>query len=83
MDVNLKGPFFFIREIIQTNLKKKRKCNIINISSIASKFSTRESPTYHFSKAGITIMTKLFANEYGKKGIIINSISPAFILQQR
>ena len=83
MNVNLVGSFFFIRELINENIKKKLNCNIINISSIASKFTTRESPSYHISKAGINVMTKLFANEYGKKGIIINTVSPAFILQKR
>ncbi len=83
MNVNLAGSFFFIRELISENINKKSKCNIINISSIASKFTTRESPSYHISKAGIGIMTKLFASEYGKKGIIINAVSPAFILQKR
>jgi len=83
MNVNLVGSFFFIRDLINENIKKKLNCNIINISSIASKFTTRESPSYHISKAGINVMTKLFANEYGKKGIIINSVSPAFILQKR
>ena len=83
MNVNLSGSFFFIKEIINENIKKKTNCKIINISSIASKFTTRESPSYHISKAGIVLMTKLFASEFGKKGIIINSISPAFILQKR
>lgn len=83
MNVNLKGPFFFLRELIKTNIKKKKPCNIINISSIASQFTTRESPTYHFSKAGVVMMTKIFTNEFGKNGIRVNSISPAFLLQKR
>ena len=82
LNVNLRGTFFFLREIANI-MKRQSFGNIVNISSVAGKFTTRESVPYHISKNGITILSKLFAKNYGKYGVKINSISPSFILQKR
>lgn len=81
-NVNLRGTFFFLRDIANI-MKKQRRGSIINISSVAGKFTTRESVPYHLSKIGLTVLSKLLAKNYGKFGVRINSISPSFILQER
>lgn len=79
--VNLTSIFFILREIINKNILKNKNCNIINISSISSKLVSNESPSYQISKSAMNQMTKIFAANFGKKGIFINSILPGCIIK--
>lgn len=80
--VNLTSIFFILREIIKNNISQNKSCNIVNISSISSKFVSNEPPSYQISKSALNQMTKIFAASYGKKGIFINSILPGCIIKE-
>lgn len=82
MSVNLKSTFFLSQEVSKIMIGSKFG-RIINISSVAAKFVTNESASYHASKAGIVSITKLFAKNLGKYNINVNTIMPGFILQDR
>ena len=82
MSVNLKSTFFLSQEVAKIMINNKFG-RIINISSVAAKFVTTESASYHASKAGIVSLTKLFAKKLGKYNINVNTIMPGFILQER
>jgi len=82
MSVNLKSTFFLSQEVAKIMINNKFG-RIINISSVAAKFVTNESASYHASKAGIVSLTKLFAKKLGKYNINVNTIMPGFILQER
>ncbi|MHA1683664.1 MAG: 3-ketoacyl-ACP reductase [Promethearchaeota archaeon] len=85
MTVNLEGPFFLTREIskLMLELLESRQiveyapC-IINISSISSYTSTISRGEYCISKAGISMMTALFADRLGGK-IPVHEIRPGII----
>ena len=82
MSVNLKSTFFLSQEVAKIMINNKFG-RIINISSVAAKFVTTESASYHASKAGVVSLTKLFAKKLGKYNINVNTIMPGFILQER
>jgi NAD(P)-dependent dehydrogenase (short-subunit alcohol dehydrogenase family) len=52
---------------------------IVNISSNASLRGQPYNTAYAAAKAGVNILTKSSASEYGKKGIRINAVSPGII----
>ena len=58
---------------------KNKKGKIINITSIVAHTGNVGQANYSASKAGIIGFTKSLANEYAKKNININCISPGFI----
>ncbi len=63
MDVNLKGAFNCMKEVVGT-MKKQRYGKIVNISSIAGKIGDLASaPCYGASKAGMTCLAKSLARE--------------------
>ncbi|MBD3227606.1 MAG: 3-ketoacyl-ACP reductase [Candidatus Lokiarchaeota archaeon] len=86
MDINLKGPFFLtqsLAKIMKNTLNSKKLLNykpmIINISSISAYTSSPYRSQYCLSKAGIAMMTKLYADRLAEYGINVYEIRPGII----
>ena len=84
MDINAKGTFFLTqavaKEMIKTaDFKKEFSGAIVNIASISSYTSSVNRGEYCISKAGISMMTKLFADRLAQYGITVNEIRPGII----
>ncbi len=84
MSVNLKGAFFltqqtarYMIELVQNKLVVKPK--IINISSISAYVSSTARPEYCLSKAGVSMMTVLYADRLAEYGINVYEIRPGII----
>lgn len=76
-DVNLKAPFF-LSKIFYKNLKKNNGC-IINIVDIYSDNPLEDFSIYSMAKAGLKMLTKSLAIEFGPD-IRVNGISPGSII---
>lgn len=79
MDINLKGAFFCAHAVGQVMIKQKRG-KIINILSNCSFVAEAGIGIYCASKGGLLMLTRCLATEWGKYGIHVNGIGPAFIL---
>ncbi|HUV03646.1 MAG TPA: 3-ketoacyl-ACP reductase [Armatimonadota bacterium] len=84
MTINLKGPFFltqmlarYMIELVQSGKVERPK--IINISSISAYASSTSRGEYCISKAGVSMMTKLFADRLAEYGINVYEIRPGII----
>ena len=64
--------------IVNQNFVNRKKCIIINFSSISSHGNPGQS-AYSSAKAAINSLTKTMAKELGPLGFRTNSISPGFI----
>ncbi len=73
---NLHGPFYVIRQFLQTMLAS-RFGRIINVSSIQHSGAAGQA-NYAASKAGLHGLTLSLAKEYGRKGITSNVVVPGF-----
>ncbi len=78
IDINLNGVFYCMRYEIPQMLKQGGG-SIINMSSILGSVGFANSPAYVAAKHGLIGLTKNAALEYGKLGIRVNSVGPAFI----
>lgn len=79
MNINLKS-LFFITQVVGKNMIEKRRGKIINISSQAGLVGIEDHSAYCASKAGIILLTKVLAIEWGKYGINVNAVAPTVIL---
>jgi NAD(P)-dependent dehydrogenase (short-subunit alcohol dehydrogenase family) len=78
LHTNLKAVFSLSREVVKTMLPLG-KGNIINISSMASRYGIPKVIAYTASKSAIEGMTKAMAVELSPMGILVNCIAPGFI----
>lgn len=79
MKVNLRGPFLLSKEVGNI-MKKQRYGRIINIASIFGVVTREKRSVYTASKAGLIGLTKATANDLAPYNILVNSVSPGFIL---
>jgi len=84
LDTNLKGTFFFTQQVANRMLKRKGEdpsyspC-IITITSISSEVASVNRGEYCMSKAGLSMMTKLFATRLGEANIPVYEVQPGII----
>lgn len=78
IDVNLKAPFLFIKEILPM-MKKKKGGRIINIASVVGISGRKLGAHYNPAKGGLIAMTQGLAKDLGKYSITVNCVAPAFI----
>ena len=84
MDINLKGPFFLTQRVANEMISlvksdSVREPKIINISSISAYTSSPARAEYCISKAGMSMMTKLWADRLAEYGINVYEIRPGII----
>ena len=75
IEVNLTGQFLCAQAVGRLMIKQKSG-SIINIASIAGLGGYASSVPYSASKAGVILMTKTLAVEWGKYNVRVNAICP-------
>jgi len=78
INLNLTSSFLITKFVIKKMLKNKNG-KIINITSVVGHTGNVGQANYAASKAGLIGMSKSLAQEYGKKNITVNCVSPGFI----
>lgn len=75
--INLKGTLFLTQ--LAANQMKEKGGYICNISSLSAYTSSVSRGEYCISKAGISMLTKLFADRLAEYGIAVNEVRPGII----
>ncbi len=81
LNINLKGPYFLTQIFANWMIKQKqanpeRTPRIVNIGSISTYASSPSRGEYCISKAGIGMMTSLFADRLAEYGIGVFEVRP-------
>ncbi|MDZ7290765.1 MAG: 3-ketoacyl-ACP reductase [candidate division KSB1 bacterium] len=79
--VNLKGPYFLTQLVAKWMIEQQqqegsRRPKIVTISSISAYTASVNRGDYCISKAGLAMMTKLFASRLAEHGINVYEIRP-------
>jgi len=84
LETNLKGPYF-LTQLFANHMVKQKQLNpefsgcIINVSSVSATVASVNRGEYCISKAGIAMVTKLWAARLGEFGIPVYEIQPGVI----
>ncbi|MBA4303397.1 MAG: 3-oxoacyl-ACP reductase FabG [Sphingobacteriaceae bacterium] len=78
IDVNLTGVFNCTKAI-SISMAERGSGRIINTSSVVGLYGNFGQTNYVATKAGVIGMTKTWARELGRKGILVNAVAPGFI----
>ncbi len=78
IDVNLTGVFNCTKAVVP-HLIERGSGRILNASSVVALYGNFGQSNYVATKAGLIGLTKVWAREYGRKGITVNAVAPGFI----
>ena len=83
MDTNTKSNMFLtqlaVKAMLNQELIGKKRGTVINISSCSAEVSSVNRGEYCVSKAGISMLTKLYADRLAQEGIFVHEIRPGVI----
>jgi NAD(P)-dependent dehydrogenase (short-subunit alcohol dehydrogenase family) len=80
LDINLKSMFFLCRAAASIMAARGEGGRIVNFSSAAWLTGPLyQSDAYVISKGGVVVLTRGFARQYGRFGILVNTIMPGQI----
>ena len=79
VEVNVKSALRLVRLTVPKMIERKRGGSVINIASIAGLQPQPGGLLYSFTKAGLIMMTRTWAREFGPHGVRVNAIAPGLI----
>ena len=78
MNINLNGTLF-LTQLVANTMVEQGSGSIVNISSMSAYTSSVSRGEYCISKAGLSMVTTLFADRLAEYGITVNEIRPGII----
>jgi len=81
LDVNLKAPYVLSRMVGASMIERGRGA-IVNVASVAGLEAAPMMGIYSVSKAGLIMLTKAMAREWGRRGVRVNCVCPGVIRTQ-
>ncbi len=80
LDINLRGAFWVAHGVGKQMLAQGTGGAIVNVDSLNTFAPLKGVAPYAMSKAGLQMMTRSMALEWGEHGIRVNALAPGFIL---
>ena len=81
--VNTKGNMFLTQAVAKQMLRQpiegKKRGTIVNVSSCSAEVSSTNRGEYCVSKAGVSMLTTLYADRLAAEGILVNEVRPGVI----
>jgi NAD(P)-dependent dehydrogenase (short-subunit alcohol dehydrogenase family) len=79
LDTNLKAAFF-LAQAVGRRMLARGAGRIVNVTSQAGLGGIADHAAYCASKAGLGLVTKVLAVEWGPRGVTVNAVAPTVIL---
>jgi dehydrogenase/reductase SDR family member 4 len=79
IEINVKAALRLIRLTVPKMIERGKGGSILNVSSISGLQPQAGGLLYSFTKAGLNMMTRSWAREFGKHGIRVNALAPGLI----
>jgi NAD(P)-dependent dehydrogenase (short-subunit alcohol dehydrogenase family) len=77
--VNLTG-YFVCAQVFGRQMRVHRRGSLVHVASIAGSHAQGQSGAYSVSKAGVIMLSRQLANEWGPHGIRSNVVSPGMVI---
>lgn len=79
VEINVKAALRLVRLTVPKMIERKTGGSIINISSVSGLEPQPGGLLYSFTKAGLLMLTRSWAHEFGPFGVRVNAIAPGLI----
>jgi dehydrogenase/reductase SDR family protein 4 len=79
IEINIKAALRLVRLTVPSMIERGQGGSILNVSSISGMRPQPMGLLYSFTKAGLIMMTRSWARDFGKHGIRVNALAPGLI----
>ena len=79
ININLKGPYFLTQLVARAMIAQSTRGKIVNITSVSAYAASTNRGDYCVSKAGLAMMTQLYAARLAEHGLNVYEIRPGVI----
>ncbi|MEU7336352.1 SDR family NAD(P)-dependent oxidoreductase [Streptomyces sp. NPDC007074] len=75
MNLNTRAPYLLVRDLAP-RMAARGHGSIVNISTVAATLATTGTGIYAASKAALEQLTRVWATEYARQGVRVNTVAP-------
>jgi NAD(P)-dependent dehydrogenase (short-subunit alcohol dehydrogenase family) len=72
--VNLRAPYILVQKLVP-GMAERGHGAVVNISTLAASTPARQAGIYGATKAGVELLTRVWADEFGCSGVRVNTVA--------
>jgi NAD(P)-dependent dehydrogenase (short-subunit alcohol dehydrogenase family) len=73
VNLNLRAPFILVQQLVP-GMAERGKGAVVNLSTVAATIPARTGGVYGATKAGVELLTRVWADEFGRSGVRVNAV---------
>src|SRR6478609_6640479 len=75
VNLNLRAPYILVQQLVPGMVERGHGV-VVNLSTVAAAIPSRTGGIYGASKAGVELLTRVWADEFGRSGVRVNAVQP-------
>jgi NAD(P)-dependent dehydrogenase (short-subunit alcohol dehydrogenase family) len=73
VNINLRAPYILVQQLVP-GMAERGHGVVVNVSTVAATVPARTGGIYGATKAGIELLTRVWADEFGRAGVRVNAV---------
>jgi NAD(P)-dependent dehydrogenase (short-subunit alcohol dehydrogenase family) len=73
ININLRAPYILVQQLVP-GMAERGNGAVVNLSTVAAAVPARAGGIYGASKAGVELLTRVWADEFGRAGVRVNAV---------
>lgn len=74
VNVNLRAPYILVQQLVPA-MAERGNGTVVNLSTLAASTPARQAGIYGATKAGVELLTRVWADEFGRSGVRVNTVA--------
>src|ERR1700744_2126375 len=72
ININLRAPYILVQKLVP-GMAERGHVVVVNLSTVAATTPAKTGGIYGASKAGVELLTRVWADEFGRSGVRVNA----------